>query len=240
MASTVTAQNTVDWAKGYVDFESQIIGTGSEPAITNANIILQTILGPPFKWNWNRSTVSVTTIVGTQDYATAASTFGFIESASAALSTTIFAIDEIKQDLSIGSTIAAALGRPKSIAPQIDDNAGNITFRFLPVPDQIYTVTVGFQKKIPALISALSTTWAPIPDQYEYIYSYGFLALTMAYSDDPRFPIFNQKFVDHLLGTQQGLTETERNLFIDTWNLIARQETLMGIKTQQGRAALGT
>ena len=52
--------------------------------------------------------------------------------------------------------------------------------------------------------------------------------------------MFNQKFVAHLLGTQQGLTETERNLFIDTWNLITRQEALMGIKTQQGRQALGT
>lgn len=213
------------------------IGSSSEPSVTNANTVLQTILGPPFKWNWNRSSVNVTTTAGTQDYATSVSTFGFIESASATLGSATFAITEIKQDLTIGSE----QGRPESIAAQIDNNSGSITFRFLPVPDNTYTVTVGFQQKIPSLfVSPVSTqTWAPIPDQYSYIYNYGFLALTMAYQDDQRFPIFNQKFVAHLLGTQQGLTETERNLFIDTWNLIARQEALMGIKTQQGRQALG-
>jgi hypothetical protein len=236
MASTIQLQSTVNWASSFINFEVPTVGASNEPTITNANTVLQTILGPPFKWNWNRATVTVTTVGGTQDYATSAATFGFIESAGAALGSNTFAIKEIKQELSIGQE----QGRPQSIAAQIDDNAGNITFRFLPVPDGIYTVTVTFQKKIPALFAALSTFWAPIPDQYSYIYNYGFLALTMAYDDDPRFPLFNQKFVAHLLGTQQGLTETERNLFIDTWNLITRQEALMGIKTQQGRQALGT
>lgn len=236
MASTIQLQSTVTWASAFIDYELPTVGSGNEPSITNANTVLQTILGPPFRWNWNRATANVTTAAGTQDYPTATSTFGFIESASATLSGTTFAIKEVKQDLTIGTE----QGRPQSIATQIDDNAGNITFRFLPVPDAIYTVNVTFQKKIPALFASLATAWAPIPDQYSYIYNYGFLALTLAYDDDPRFPLFNQKFVAHLLGTQQGLTETERNLFIDTWNLITRQEYLMGVKTQQGRQALGT
>ena len=236
MASTIQLQNTINWSIGFIDFAPENIGSGNEPAITNANTVMQTILGPPFRWNWNRDVVSVTTIVGTQDYATSAATFGFIEAASATLSGTTFAIKEVKQDLTIGTE----QGRPQAIAAQIDNNAGTITFRFLPVPDAIYTVSVQFQKKIPALISALATTWTPIPDQYSYIYNYGFLALLLAYDDDPRFQIFNQKFVAHLLGTQQGLTETERNMFIETWNLMSRQEYLMGIKSQQGRQALGT
>lgn len=235
MASTIQLSSTVAWTSAFIYFASPNIGANNEPAITSANTVMQAILGPPFKWNWNRATVNVTTTSGTQDYATPASTFGFIESASATISGTTFALKEMKQELSVGTE----LGRPQSIAPQIDDNAGNITFRFLPVPDAAYTVTVTFQKKIPALFSSLSTTWAPIPDQYSYIYNYGLLALTLAYKGDSRFPIINQKFVAHLLGAQQGLTETERNLFIDTWNLISRQEYLMGVKTQQGRAALG-
>lgn len=239
MASTVELQATINWASSFVDFTSLNIGSGgssNEPAITNANIILQTILGPPFKWNWNRATVSITTAAGTQDYATSAATFGFLEGASATISGSSFALKEIKQDLTVGTES----GRPQSIAPQIDDNAGNITFRFLPVPDAIYTVVPYFQKRIPGLFTSLSGTWAPIPDQFQYLYSYGFLALAMAYDDDARFPVFNQKFIAHLLGAQQGLSETERNMFLDTWNLITRQEQLSGLKAQQGRQALGT
>lgn len=236
MASTIQLQNTINWAQAFVDFEQLNIGTGNEPAFTNANTVMQTIIGPPFKWNWNRNTASITTVIGQQDYAVAASTFGFLEGASATNGGVTFAIPEIKQDLTVGTE----QGRPKALAPQIDDNAGNITFRFLPVPEKIYTVVPYFQKKIPALFTTLAQTWAPIPDQFSYIYNYGFLALTMAYSDDVRFPLFNQKFVAHLLGAQQGLTETEKSMFLDSWNIITRQENLVGIKTQQGRAALGT
>ena len=236
MASTIQLSSTVNWSECFIDFEVPTIGSANEPSITNANTVMQTILGPPFKWNWNRSSLTFSTAIGTQDYSVSASTFGFIESAAMTAAGFTIAVKEIKQDLTIGFEQR----RPQSIAAQLDDNSGNITFRLLPVPDAIYTATVTFQKKSPALFSSLSTTWTPIPDQYSYIYNYGFLALTLAYNDDPRFPMFNQKFVAHLLGTQQGLTETERNLFIDTWNLITRQEALMGIKTQQGRQALGT
>jgi hypothetical protein len=236
LSSTIQLQNTVNWASTFIEFEVPTLGTANEPSITSANTVMQTILGPPFKWSFNRATVPFTTTGGNQDTKVAVSNFGFIESASATSGNTTFAFKEVKQELTIGTEPA----RPQSIAAQFDDNAGNITFRCLPVPDKAYVVTVTYQQAPPALFSALSTTWTPIPDKYSYIYNYGFLALTMAYDDDPRFPLFNQKFVAHLLGTQQGLTETERNLFIDTWNLIARQEALMGIKTQQGRQALGT
>lgn len=235
MAATIQLSSTINWASGFIDYLVPTIGTASEPAITCANTVLQTILGPPFKWNWNRASLTFPTVAGTQDAVVSSTTFGFIESASATVSGTSFAFKEVKQDLTVGTE----QGRPQSIAAQIDNGAGSITFRVLPVPDAVYTVTVGFQQKIPALFTATSQTWTPIQDQYSYIYNYGFLALMMAYDDDPRFPMFNQKFIAHLLGTQQGLTETERNLFIDTWNLISRQEALMGIKTQQGRQALG-
>lgn len=234
MPSTIQLQTTVNWASAFVNFEQLNLGSGNEPAISNANIILSTLYGPPFKWNWNRVPVGpITCIAGTQDYLVSISNFGFLEAASAAISGTSFAIPEIKQELTVG----AELGRPKSIAAQMDNNSGSVTFRFLPVPDQAYSVTPYIQQS-PTLFSALATVW-PVPDKFEYIYSYGFLALSMAYANDDRFQVFNQKFVGHLLGAQQGLTETERNLFLDTWNLIARQEQLVGMKAQQGRAGLG-
>jgi hypothetical protein len=173
-------------------------------------------------------------VAGTQDYPTSCATFGFLEGASATRNSTTFAIPQIKQELTVGTEP----GRPQSIAPQIDNNAGQITFRFLPVPDNAYGVVAYFQNS-PPLFTSLSQTWAPIPDKFEYLYNWGFLALSMAYSQDERFQIFNQKFVAHLLGAQQGLSETERNMFLDSWNILTNQNTLAAIKTQQGRQALG-
>lgn len=240
MPSTVTLQTTANWSSGFVDFISLNIGSGganNEPAITNANTILQTILGPPFKWNWNRAVLSpITTVAGTQDYPLAAANFGFLEGASVVpASGTTCAITEIKQDLTVGSE----QGQPVSMAAQLDDGAGNITFRFLPVPDGVYMITPYVQKSPPSLFTSLSGTWTPIPDKFEYLYNWGFLALAMAYDDDARFPIINQKFIAHLLGAQQGLSETEKNLFLETWNIQTRQIQNSQIKSQQGRQALG-
>jgi hypothetical protein len=238
MASTIQLQTTINWASAFCDFEELNIGSGganNEPAITNANVILQTIVGPPFKWNWNRATVSITTVVGTQDYPTSTTSYGFLEGGSVTLGSSTFGLKEVKQSLEVGTET----GRPESIAPQIDNNAGSITFRFLPVPDQIYTIVPFYQQSAP-LFTSLSQTWSPIPDKLEYLYSWGFLALSLAYADDQRFPIFNQKFVAHLLGAQQGLSEMEKNMFLDSWNLVTSQQGLANIKMQQGRQALGT
>src|ERR1035437_9856421 len=117
MASTIQLQSTVNWASSFIDFKVPTIGANNEPAITSANVVMQTILGPPFRWNWNRNNVVFPTVVGTQDYAItvgidgAIVTFGFIESASATIAGTTFAIKEVKQDLTIGTE----QGRPQSI-----------------------------------------------------------------------------------------------------------------------------
>lgn len=237
MASTIQLQGTINWAQSFVDFTTLNIGTANEPALTNANTVLQTILGPPFKWNFNRAmSTNFTTAVGTQDYLVPIGNYGYLEAASVKdASNKVFAIKEIKNELTLGSET----GRPQSMAAQLDNNAGTITFRVLPVPDAVYTITPYYQMGA-SLFTALTGTWAPIPDRYSYIYNYGFLALTMAYDDDIRFPMFNQKFIAHLLGAQQGLSETERNMFLETWNLMTRQQQLVGMKDQQGRQALGT
>jgi hypothetical protein len=234
MPSTTTLQSVVNWATCFVDFEELNIGTGNEPAITNANTVLRAIAGPPFKWAWNRDSLTFPTIVGTQDYLQTDAGYGFLEGASVTLGSSTYAIKEIKQELTQGSET----GRPQSIAVQLEDPSANeIMFRLLPVPDAVYSITAYYQLDIGSL--ALATV-IPIPDRYMYIFNYGFLALSMAYADDQRFQIFNQKFVAHLLGAQGGLTETERSMFLDSWNLITRQEALVSIKAQQARQALGT
>lgn len=44
------------------------LGNNLEPALTSANTILQTILGAPFRWRWNRVVTGFVTTAGQQDY----------------------------------------------------------------------------------------------------------------------------------------------------------------------------
>lgn len=149
------------------------------------------------------------------------------------------ALAEISQNLTLLGS-GAELGSPANIAAQIDDNAGNITFRLLPVPNQTYQINVIFQKRIPALMGALNSTWAPIPDHFSYIYQMGFSSLMMAYWSDPRWNDMSRKFVAGLLGVAEGLTEEERNIFQQAWlNSVAEQQT-SGLRVNQGAQARGS
>lgn len=237
MASTITLAKTIAWAKSFIANLDPTIQTGSEPALTSANIIRQTILGPPFVWRWNRATVSLTAAQGTQDYTQAVASFNFIETASVQdIGVTPNRWFELSPNLCLG--LASEQGRPRDLAVQTDDGAGNLTFRLLPVPDKAYPVTVTVQKNA-SLFAATTDTWGPIPDEYSYIYNWGFLALMYMYNDDPRFTVANQKFIAALLGAQQGLSETERNIFLNNWEAISGQQAQNAMKMQQGNQARG-
>lgn len=222
-----TVQNTIDWAAPYVGFLPLNIGTNNEPAMSNANIIQQTVLSPPFAWAWNRNYKTFSTVTGVQDYTVSMTDFGYLEKATTTQSAKYV-------ELTVCDVLApdSRLGRPDFIAYQLDDNVGNITFRLSKVPDGVYTVTLVYQKKVP-LLANLTDTWA-IPDEYEYVFDYGFLALALAQADDPRQQIYNQKFVSSLLGLNRGLSDIDRNIFVGAWMNLMRQETNEQLKTQQG------
>lgn len=299
----------MNYVQCFGGFRPLNIGTNNEPAVTAANIVIQTILGAPFTWNWNRSQVSFLTSVGVQDYSTAAASFGWIEKASYVLAATItntsltsnVATYTSANTFTAGNTVTVTgstnggstfnvtnqpvvsasgtqftvaithanigsapdtgtatsgnvfevsnimnvlgqgneSGTPAFIAPQTDDNAGNISFRILPLPDQTYQATVLFQKRIPSLISGPSSTWAPVPDHYSYVYQSGFCALMMAYMNDVRWTQFSQRFVAALLGAAEGLTEDQKNVFSRTWYNSITEQQFTGLRTQQGVGALG-
>jgi hypothetical protein len=305
MSTTITLAGSSNWAQAFVGFKSLAIGTSQEPVITSGNILLTTILAPPFSWNWNRSSTTITTVAGTQDYSQAVASFGWIEKASYQIPSTtitntaltagvatytatnnfaagdivtvtgttngsgIFNISkqliatasgsqftvlinnpnvgsagdtgtaivgtttEISETLNILGT-GSEQGSPAMIAPQTDDNAGNISFRILPIPDRVYTVTVIFQKRIPALMTTTSSTWAPIPDHYSFIYQWGFLALMLAYNYDVRWTQASQKFVSGLLGVAEGLSEEQRNIFQNAWLNTITEQQATSLKTPQG------
>lgn len=217
MASTVTIQNTVNWAKAFLE-QQPVEVNGMEPALGSANLILQTILGPPFAWPWNRKIISYTSSV--QDFQQSGlSDLGFLEGgtvrpASGGKSWEI----SVKQFLAVDSSGA----RPQWCSPYIDDGAGNITFRLTPAPDQSYLVTLPYQRKAPTLYS-LGSTWSPIPDDQNYLCQWGFLAMMSLIGNDARFNEYNAKFITTLLAIQGGLSELERNIFLANWAKVTSQ-----------------
>jgi hypothetical protein len=82
MGATTTIQNTIDFSRPFVNWAFLSIGDNNEPAFTAAKLALQTIVGPPFKWSWNRSTLSFLMTTGVQDYTAFISNYGFLETAS--------------------------------------------------------------------------------------------------------------------------------------------------------------
>jgi hypothetical protein len=92
MAATKTLQDSINWVQPFLNWASLTIGTNLEPALTSANQTLQTIVGPPFKWSWNRAITSFLTTNNQQDYNIAIANFGYLETASIQLSGTITSV----------------------------------------------------------------------------------------------------------------------------------------------------
>lgn len=233
MASTITLQQTINWATYYVGNRLLAISAGvGEPAMSSANMVIQTILQPPFKWRWNRA--SRTFLFTSGDTQVSLSDFGFIEKAYVTASSGPSAgknieIPEIKTELALDN----ASGRPTVISPYLDDNSGNITFRFSPGnPDFPSNVTIIYQKK-PTVLSATTSIW-PIPDEYQYVYNWGFLALMYLFADSVKFGAANQKFISALLGLAEGLSEQQKMVFLGQWDLIIEQAMRSQARTQQG------
>jgi hypothetical protein len=308
--STVKIVDTIEWVKKLSFGRNPVIGNNLEPALSNANMVMQTILGPPFAWWWNAedlvftcnptlNTASVTNVVVTANVATitCANTFAVNQQViPSALVTATFLNGQIMQVATASATqftanvsrttygtagdtgtITAATtqdyavsspefshielatiqdinvtpakwyelkevahlsldtikARPQFIHPISQDVNGNVTFRLMPAPDKAYPVVVNVMKA-PTLLNSVNSTWAPIPDYMQYVYDWGFLALTWAFADDPRFAIANQKFTAGLIARATGLTDGDRNIFLNTWSeLTGRQQA----ESAQGRQA---
>lgn len=67
-SSTNTLLRTIEWTKKLNFGRRSAIGNFLEPAMTSANTVMQTILGAPFAWRWNRVVTGFITTPGQQDY----------------------------------------------------------------------------------------------------------------------------------------------------------------------------
>lgn len=236
----VQLQATANWASTFIRYMLVNIGTNNEPAITSANTVKQTILGPPFIWPWNRNTnATQSTTAGQQDYQIAIPDFGFFEKATVTDPSGNVTELEWKQALSAESATTTNRTRPTYVSTQVDDGAGNITFRLMPVPDQIYLLTIIYQKQsVP--FAVMTDSWAPIPDRYAYVYNRGFLAFALEAAQDGRFMVEHQRFQATLISASEGLSEMQKNLFLGNVLSTSVQSQNAAIRPQQAAQARAT
>lgn len=212
-------------------------GDPTEPAMSIGDWTRNFILSPPFAWRWNRATVTFNTQVGVQDYTKSAPNFGWLEKGTTNDNLAATAsIQELRNQMNLAEDFSQS--RPIHVAARLDDDQGNITFRLLPVPDAIYTVVITYQNASPTFVT-LDDLWSPIPDYMSHLYSMGFLARSYEYWDDPRyFPAF-QMFLRSLISASEGLSATEKNIYLSDFLTTVRQQAGEGIKTQLSHQARG-
>lgn len=216
LASSLTLQNAINFAAPILKNQVLLV-SNLEPALTAANIVLSTIMGPPFRWAFNREEINfIISGTGGTDYLEIVPDFGFLEE--------MWLLDANNVQHALAGAISLGVnstpGRPEKMARQFDDNQGNLTFRMDKLPDAAYTVYLDYQRKS-QLITSPASFWTPVPDQFNYIFNYGFLCLVSLLVNDSRFPIFESYFISRLLGAQDGLSDQARNIFLGNWAMAA-------------------
>lgn len=210
MASTIQLQRSVTLASAFIRY-APLTMSANDPALSNADWVRQFILSAPFAWRWNRQVITFATEIGQSDYTVDAASFGWIEKA------VLYNPDNgnATQELEVENNLAveSAPNLPTKISAQLDNDAGQITFRLVPAPDAEYNVEVTAQKAAPTF-SSLSDTWAPIPDYLSYIYNQGFLAKSCEYMNDPRYVPAIQLFFQMVTSANEGLSDAAKNIFL--------------------------
>lgn len=211
MASTIPLQRSVTLASSFIRY-APLTMSANDPALSNADWVRQFILSPPFAWRWNRAEVpTIKTAIGVSDYQVSLADFGWIEKA------VLFFPENgnIAQELEVENNLAPETvpNLPLRISAQLDDDAGNVTFRLSPSPDAAYNLSVITQKAA-LTFTSLSDTWSPLPDYLSYIYNEGFQFKTYDYMNDPRTQEAYQIFMQSLISANQGLTDDQKSIFL--------------------------
>jgi hypothetical protein len=235
-SSTIQLQRTINYAQQFIRLSPLVfaLNTANDPAFSNADYVLQMMLAPPFAWRWNRANSGspseplFSTIIGTTDYSISLPEFGWLEKA------TIYDPNNGYKNNELGIVLIKSPelkpNQPTQIATQYDDGEGNITFRVFPAPDKVYNVVIEYQKSA-QLFTSPTQTWAPVPDYLSYIYNEGFFAKACEYTNDPRFQVAMQFFLQDLTANAEGLTDSQKNLWLEPRLASLRQTQ----NVQQGR-----
>jgi hypothetical protein len=141
-------QQTINWAKTFIQYSPLQAGLGQEPAVSIASMIRNSLLNPPLTWYYNRAETTFPTVVNQQDYTQQLDDLAFLEKVS--LTDDAGNITEIKDVYNNSALSPSSVpGRPNSVSIErsfISAGLLNFSIRFLAVPDKIYTVTLVYQK----------------------------------------------------------------------------------------------
>lgn len=231
-----TLQTSINFLQAALGFWIPTVGTNYEPALSAANMTQQVMTSPPFRFPWNRSSLTFNTVAGTQDYTAVVADFGYIETATFQYPAggKIFSLN-VKNTTPLGESVDQQ--QPSTLAVQLNIVGTSVKFRFLGVPDKVYTVVVWYQKFAP-LMSDPTSNWTP-PDYLSYIYNRGLLAHLYEARGDARAQQEKVSFAASLLATAEGLTDTEINIFLAQYLANPRSMESLQLKTQQGVMARG-
>ena len=227
MASTIQLQRTITYASSFVRYAPLTL-SADDPAFSNADWVRQFILSAPFAWRWNRTVTKIQCATGQSDYKTSLPNFGWIEKAVNVDPNSGYSSTELEVATVLAQENLPNL--PAKISAELDDDSGNVTFRVFPSPDSAYIIYVTSQNAAP-IFTATTNTWAPIPDYLSFLYNQGFLAKTYEYMGDPRFQSAMQLFLQMLVSTSEGLSISQKNIFL-TDRLNTQREQL---QLQQGK-----
>jgi len=227
----------MNWALAYIEGSPLNNFTANEPAVSVGSMICSTILNAPFTWGFNRAeNAGLATVAGTQDYTVTLSDFGFLEKVSLGAGSQIFEVKDVYNTVALG--ISSQQQRPNAVSVIANTAGTSIKLRFMGVPDAVYTATLTYQK-LAVQMTATSSTWSGIPDQYSDIYNNLFLAEAFAISDDARAQIYRSRGVAALLAKSEGLTQMQINAFLAQWQARDAQALGAQLRTQQGNQARG-
>jgi hypothetical protein len=98
-------------------------------------------------------------------------------------------------------------------------------------------VYIDYQRKAPGA-SSFGSTWAPLPDEYGYIYNQLFLALAGNLVSDSRAPLWSQLGVAALLGAQTGLSAQALAIFVGEWDRLMQTLSKSQDAVKAGMAGL--
>jgi hypothetical protein len=236
-----TLAQSIAWAQSmittYIPLTAQ---TGSEPAMTIANIVVNFIQNPPFTWPTNRvEDTSLTTVAGTQDYTLSITNFGFLEKVTLTNSSKSFEVKRIYNSSMLGiSTEQNA--RPEACCVKLVTPGTSIGLRFLSAPDLVYTGTTTYQKA-PVLFTSTTQDWftqCNVPIYYMDIFNNLFLGEAFQVNgDDAAAAMYRRRGMAALLSKAEGLTEMQKSMIFAQAMFSDLQALAAQIRTQQAQQA---
>ena len=213
-----TLNQSILWSQSvlgtYIPLTAQ---TGSEPAMTIANMVVAFMLNPPFTWPTNRAEdTSLTMTPGTQDYTVAIANFGFLEKVSLKnpSSGKSFEVKNVYNSSALGVSNEQN-ARPNAVSAKAITPGTSVALRFMSAPDLAYTGTATYQMA-PVLFTATTQDWftqCNIPQSQIHIYNNLFLGECFQVNGDMQDAAqYRRRGMAALLATADGLTEVQKNL----------------------------